>query len=697
MELDRAPRKLWEHPNPQSTAMWKFMLESNQRYGLDLKGFDDLYEWSCANRAKFFGQVWDFANLIHEGSYTTVVDESIPISELPRWFEGISLNFTENFLWSRSAQDAPGARMTRFKEDGKIAVTEVREGNTEVKHMTWARLRREVEELASAMHERGVRKGDRVVMVGAHSFQTLVVFLATGWLGAIFSSSSTDMGVGGLLQRTVQITPKFVFFDDGALYNGKRFGLADKIAGVMEGMKSCENFEKIIVVQRFAAPYDTSKIATTERLEDFLRSAKDAAPPIVRVGFQDPVMVYYSSGTTGIPKAIVHGVGPMLLSTVKESVLHNEMSHKDIGLQYTTTGWIMWLAAISILIIGGRLVAYDGSPMAPDLKVLLRIVEEQQATKLGISPRWMNELMKNRIVPQKEADLTSLRLVCSTGMVLPDQMFEWFYDVAFPKHVHLGNISGGTDIAGCFGIDNPITPLYVGGCQGRSLGVSVAVYDHDLPEGSEGKPLPDGQPGDLVSCAAFPNIPLFLWNDPSPAPGPKYQGAYFGRFKGVWTQGDFCAIHPVTKALLLLGRSDGVLNPSGVRFGSSDIYAVLERRFPNEVAESLCVGQRRPQDLDERVVLFLLMKNGVGLDKAMVAKVKAAIAADLTKRHVPKYVFEVPEIPVTVNGKKVELPVKQILSGKTIKASGTLLNPNSLDYFYQFQKIEELTEPRAKL
>jgi acetoacetyl-CoA synthetase len=203
--------------------------------------------------------------------------------------------------------------------------------------------------------------------------------------------------------------------------------------------------------------------------------------------------------------------------------------------------------------------------------------------------------------------------------------------------------------AGCFGIDNPITPLYVGGCQGRSLGVSVAVYDHDLPEGSKGAPLPDGQPGDLVAPLAFPNVPLFLWNDPSPAPGPKYQSAYFGRFQGVWTQGDFCTIHPTTKALVLLGRSDGVLNPSGVRFGSSDIYAVLERRFPNEVAESLCVGQRRPQDVDESVVLFILMKNGFVLDKAMVAKVKAAIAADLTKRHVPKYVFEVPEIPVSRN------------------------------------------------
>lgn len=251
---------------------------------------------------------------------------------------------------------------------------------------------------------------------------------------------------------------------------------------------------------------------------------------------------------------------------------------------------------------------------------------------------------------------------------------------------------------------------------GRCLGTPVAVYDHDLPDGSKGTALPNGESGDLVAPAAFPNIPLFLWGDPTPAPGPKYHSAYFGRFQSVWAQGDFCAIHPKTGALHLLGRSDGVLNPSGVRFGSADIYAVLERCFARDVAESLCVGQRRPTDVDEAVVLFLIMKPGVKLDRGMVRKIKGTIAEELTKRHVPKYIFEIPEIPVshllnvfeppscvlilgqvTVNGKKVELPVKQIISGKTIKASGTLLNPKSLEFFYRFQKIEELAEPQSKL
>ncbi|KFA55046.1 hypothetical protein S40293_03497 [Stachybotrys chartarum IBT 40293] len=697
MELDKLPRKLWEPEHPEQTAMWKFMQEANQRHGLSLKNFDDLYSWSCANRAVFFEQVWQQASLIHEGSYTTVVDESKTISQLPRWFEGVRLNFAENLLWSRGPGDEPGVRTTRFKEDGKVAIVEVREGNSEVKHVTWAQLRRETARLAGALHARGVRQGDRVVVVGSHSVQTFIVFLATTWLGAIFSSSSTDMGVGGLLQRTVQINPKIVFFDDGALYNGKIIDLRDKITGMIKGMKDCSNFEKLVVIRRFDQPYDTSDIGGTERLEEFLESSTGEAPPIVRVGFQDPLVVYYSSGTTGIPKAIVHGVGTLLLSSQKEAVLHNDLGPKDTILQYTTTGWIMYLASVASLLYGARSVFYDGSPFIPDLKVILRVVEEQKVTRLGTSPRWMGEFMKNNIVPQKVADLSSLTAVGSTGMVLPDQIFEWFYDVGFPKKVHLGNITGGTDIAGCFGIDNPISPLYVGGCQGGSLGVPIAVYDHDLAEGSDGKPLDHGQPGDLVATSAFPNVPLFLWNDSETAPGPKYHKAYFSRYNGVWAQGDFCMIHPKTKALLMLGRSDGVLNPSGVRFGSSDIYAVLETHFATEVAESLCVGQRRPQDLDERVVLFLLMKKGFKLDGPLLDRIKKTIAQELTKRHVPKFVFEVPEIPVTVNMKKVELPVKQIISGKEIKVSGTLLNPQSLDFFYQFQKIEEVVGPRAKL
>ncbi|KAJ4863654.1 AMP-binding enzyme domain-containing protein [Trichoderma breve] len=644
--FDKLPRKLWEHPDRESTRMWQFMQDVNKRYNLNLQSFTQLYKWSCAHRSDFYRQLWEFIPYIHEGTYTRVVDESIPITGVPRWFEGVRLNWAENALYSRDTSSSSTEALCKLnKEDDKIAFTEVREGNTDIRHVTWGELRQDVAALAAALKERGLQKGDRVVIVGGHSYRTYVVFMATVWLGGIFSSSSTDMGVGGLLQRAVQVNPKFVFFDDGTLYNGKTIDLRPNIRGMMEGMSECDNLQSFIIIQRFAKPFDTSSIPKTERFESFLQAgANKSRPAAVRVEFMDPSIIVYSSGTTGTPKALVHAVGTVFISSSRD-VLHRNYGPTDVGLQYTTTGWIMYLSSVAITIYGARCVAYDGSPLVPDPK-----------------------------------------------------MFEWFYDTAFPKRAQLANISGGTDIAGCFGQENPLDPVYVGGCQGPVLGIPIAAYDHDLPEGSPGTPLPHGTPGDLVATAAFPNMPVFLWNDgPGPAPGPKYRAAYFERFAGAWAQGDFCAMNPHTGAVLMLGRSDGVLNPSGIRFGSADIYAVLERCFPIEIADSLCVGQRRQQDLDERVVLFVLMKPGLTLDLKLVRRIKDAIAEGLTKRHVPKYVFEIPEIPTTVNGKKVETPVKSIISGRAIKPSGTLLNPQCLQHFYQYQKIEELVEPRAKL
>lgn len=425
--------------------------------------------------------------------------------------------------------------------------------------------------------------------------------------------------------------------------------LRDKIKGVAEGLKECSDFDKLVIIQRFDKPYDTSGIPQTERLEAFHASVRDLTPPpIARIPFQDPMVVYYSSGTTGTPKAIVHGVGPILLTSKKQAILHREQNIHDVGLQYTTTGWIMYLSSVGCIMFGGRAILYDGSPFQPDLKILLRIVEQEKVTNLGISPRWMGELMKNGIAPRQVADLSSLKVVVSTGMVLPDQLFDWFYDVGFPKSVLLANISGGTDIAGCFVMDNPLKPLYRGGCMGPCLGVPIAIYNHDLDDGSVGQPIAAGEAGDLVATAAFPNVPIYLWNDGPTAPGPKYHSAYFARFKNVWTQGDFCQFNPKTGAMLMLGRSDGVLNPSGVRFGSSDVYSVIETVYPKQIAESICVGQRRPQDIDESVVLFVLMKPGHKLDQNLVMDIKSVIAKALTKRHVPKYIFEVPEIPVSL-------------------------------------------------
>ncbi|KAH6689621.1 acetoacetyl-coenzyme A synthetase [Plectosphaerella plurivora] len=709
MAHSELPRKLWEHPDPESTQMYAFMQEANKTYGLQLKTYNDLYRWSCDERSQFYGLLFEWGRIIHSGSYTRVVDEDAPIDSIPRWFEGIRLNWAENLLYSRERSDSPGHRGTKGKEDDKIAITEVREGGGEVREVTWRQLRAEAGKMAAAMKARGVKKGDRIVLVGANSVDTALVFIAATWLGAMFSSSSTDMGVGGILQRTVQIDPKFIFFDDAALYNGRRVDLREKMTGVSKGMLSSPSFEALVTIPRWRdAPLDVSSVPRAETLTKFLASAplSTAYPAFEHVEFHDPFLVYYSSGTTGVPKAIVHAVGNITLNLIKEGRLHEGTTEKSAGLQYTTTGWIMYLSNVSQLVLGSRAIMYDGSPLQPDAGVLVRVAAAYRATKLGISPRWLAEVAAARISPREHADLSALHVVTTTGMVLPDQLFEWFYDVGFPSRVHLANISGGTDIAGCFGQQNPLTPVYLGGTQGPSLGVPVAVYDALLPDGP-GTPVPDGEPGELVATAAFPNIPIYLWGDtatPSPGPrtltappGSRYHSAYFARFDHVWAHGDFVVVNPATGGLSFLGRADGVLNPSGVRFGSAEIYAVVDRLFADRVADSLCIGRRRPGDQDEAVMLFLLMRPGCRFDEALAKDVRAAIGRELTKRHIPRFVFETPEIPTTVNLKKVELPVKHIVSGKTVKPSGTLLNPGSLEYYYQFAKVEESVAPKGKL
>ncbi|KAI1429566.1 hypothetical protein F5Y12DRAFT_796480 [Xylaria sp. FL1777] len=692
------PRKLWEHPSPKSTQLWDFMQLINRKYQLNLTTFQDIYQFSVGRSSEFYDEVFKFGNLIYSGSYSRVVDESKTIDSIPRWFEGVHLNWAENLLWTRSSTDPSDHRGKEGKEDDKIALTEVREGVTELRHVTWATLRRMAGIYADALHTAGVGRGDRVVIVAANSIETLVIFLATTWLGAMFSSSSTDMGVQGILQRTVQVNPKYIFMDDATLYNGKRLDLRQKMAEVVAGMKGCSNFRGMVSIRRFHDALNISEIPKTQTLDAFLNNRQHIVPPIQRIAFHEPFLVCYSSGTTGIPKAIVHSVGGVLLNMVKEGRLHDDAKPDGVSLQYTTTGWIMYLANVGQLIAGARVVLYDGSPFQPDLQTFIKLVGDQKVTRLGISPRWMYEIAKAGISPREITDLSSLRMVTSTGMVLSDQLFEWFYDKGFPSSVHLNNISGGTDIAGCFAQGNLLTPVYVGGTQGAALGVCVELYDSLLPSGP-GKAVPDGTPGELVATKSFPNVPVYLWGDKEPAgaPGTKYHSAYFARFDHVWAHGDFCVFHPVTKNLTFLGRADGVLNPSGVRFGSAEIYSVIERNFGDEIADSICVGQRRPRDNDESVMLFLLMRPGHKFNQQLVRRVKEAIKKETTKRHVPKYVFETPEIPTTVNLKKVELPVKQIVSGHIIKPSGTLLNPKSLDYYYQFAKVEELVSPKEKL
>ncbi|KAJ2965930.1 hypothetical protein NUW58_g10791 [Xylaria curta] len=334
------------------------------------------------------------------------------------------------------------------------------------------------------------------------------------------------MGVQGILQRTVQVDPKYIFMDDATLYNGKRLDLRPKMTEVVAGMKDYSNFRGMVSIRRFHDALDISNIPKTQTLDTFLGKRQHVTPPIERIAFHEPFLICYSSGTTGIPKAIVHSIGGALVNFTKEGRLHDDIGSDAVSLQYTTTGWIMYLASIGQLLLGGRVILYDGSPFQPDLQSFVKLVGDQKVTRLGISPRWMYEISKAGLSPREITDLSALKTVVSTGMVLSNQLFEWFYDKGFPAHVHLANISGGTDIAGCFAQGNPLTPVYVGGTQGASLGLDVQLYDSLLPPGP-GKAVPDGTPGELVATKSFPNVPVYLWGDKEPAgaPGTKYHSA----------------------------------------------------------------------------------------------------------------------------------------------------------------------------
>lgn len=438
------PRKMWDPPNPDGTLAKKFMQQVNRKRGTNLKTWNDLHAWSVDQRGQFWEELLQQHPIIHEGTYSQVVDESARMDSNPLWFKGLEVNFAENSLFWPDEKN-PRKATTHRKDDRRIACTEAREGGTEIRQCSWKELRQRVALLSNAMRARGVKKGDRVAVVASNSIDTLVVFYAITALGGVFSSSSTDMGTKGILDRLRQIKPRYVFIDDWALYNGKTIDLRPKMNEIVDGMKGIPELSCVVSMPRTQNnPQDISGVKRCEALANFLEAANgDKTLRFERIPFGDPFLIVYSSGTTGMPKCIVHNVGGVLLNSRKESNLHRDAAAilpDDLcTLQFTTTGWIMYLNSCLSLINGARVILYDGSPFQPDLTAFLKLVSEQKVTDLGISPRWMQTLAtaKPPVLPREVVDLSRLRRVISTGMVLSEAQFEWFYDQAFPPHVQL--------------------------------------------------------------------------------------------------------------------------------------------------------------------------------------------------------------------------------------------------------------------
>ncbi|KAJ7121278.1 acetoacetate-CoA ligase [Mycena crocata] len=657
---------LWTPTNPAFTAAERLRQLINRRHGLHLKDYYDLHQYSVESYT-FWLDLWEFLGLVASVPPKKVIEKG-RVPEIPIWFPDVKMNYAENIL---------------FRTDEAIAVTAGVDTGV-VRHYTYRQLREMVRQMACAMRRHGLQKGDRVAGIVNNTVTAVVIGVAVASIGAIYSSTATDMGTTGILDRYRQIRPKLVFAETEVVYAGTTINLVPKISEVLQtlrkyGLEHAIALPSLVTGKEIAIPNSVS-------LSKFLEKDNGRELIFEQLPFSHPLFILYSSGTSGPPKCLVHSAGGVLLQTKKELRIHFSIEPDDTFFQYTTTGWMMWNLQLTNLANGSRLVLYDGSPFYPDMRALLKFVNDQGVSTFGTGPRFLAEIRGQGIKPLDIGPFEALKCVSSTGAVLTAPMFAWTQQ-AFGRKIHLTASCGGTDICTSFVTGNSGLPVYAGETQCKSLGMDIQVFD-EKGNNIEGS----GIPGEMVCVRPHPSLPLYFWGDES---GNKYHNSYYNIYPGIWRQGDFIVINPVTKGIKILGRSDGVLNPSGVRFGAAEVYSVLEQ-FSAVIGDMVCVGQRRPQDADERVLLFLKMRPGNTLNDALIARVKNAIRTGLSPRHVPAYVFEVADIPYTVNGKRIEMAVKEIVSGLVTKPSGTVVNPESLKLFYKYFELEA-NLPQAKL
>jgi len=533
-----------------------------------------------------------------------------------------------------------------------------------VNSLTYKELFEQVELVAGALKSSGIKIGDRVVGYLPNSPEAIIVFLACASIGAIWSSTSPDFGVKAVLDRFTQIEPKILFSVNVTVYNGKIHDHLGKLQDVVNGLPTIEKVVILPILSRCAMDLKSIRFGT--EYASFIQSGKGYNLKFEQLPFNHPLYILFSSGTTGKPKCLVHTAGGMLIQHKKEHIIHGNLTSDDVLLQYTTTGWMMWNWLVSGLSLGLTVVLFDGSPFKPSPEVMFQLIDRLKITAFGTSAKYIQSLEEAGIKPREKFHLTTLHSIYSTGSPLLSESFDYVY-TSIKSDLCLGSITGGTDICSLFAGHNLASPVYRGEIQCRCLGMAISSWDSETA-----RPVYD-QSGDLVCTKPFPCMPVQFWND---ADGEKYKKAYFDHWPGVWYHGDFISINSKTGGVLMLGRSDGTLNPSGVRFGSAEIYnaiAVFE-----EIDDSVVVGQRI-QD-DERVVLFLKLIPGCSLTGDLISQVRARIRSMLSPRHVPALILSVPDIPYTVNGKKVEIAVKKLINGVKLDAiaTGTLANPNAL-------------------
>ncbi|TXH03844.1 MAG: acetoacetate--CoA ligase [Nevskiaceae bacterium] len=605
--------------------------------------YASLWRWSVEQAPAFWSSFMDFAGVIAEGAREPALLDATAMPGA-RWFPELRLNFAENLL--------------RFDGDAVALIAHDERGRRRT--LTRTQLRARVAEVAAALAADGVGEGDRVAGFMPNTLETVVAMLATASLGAVWSSCSPDFGEAGVLDRFGQIAPKVLFACDGYRYGGKDIDTRARIARVRAALP---DLSRLVIVPFLGDTPDLSPLPGAVAMPDY--GVPGAAPRYRRVAFDAPLYVMFSSGTTGKPKCIVHGVGGTLLQQLKEHRLHGDLREGDTLFFFTTCGWMMWNWLVAGLGTGATLLLYDGSPFHPGAPRLWDLAQAEGVTHFGTSPKYLSALDKDGYRPAQHHPLPRLRLLYSTGSPLAPEQFD-YVDAAIKPGVQLASISGGTDIVSCFALGNPWSPVYRGELQGPGLGMAVDVF------GEDGQPL-RGAPGELVCTKPFPSMPVGFWND---ADGARYRAAYFERFPGVWHHGDYCEF-TAHGGLRISGRSDATLNPGGVRIGTAEIYRVVDA-LP-EVLESVVVGHRH--DNDDRVILFVRLREGMVWSDALGDKIRRAIRAELTPRHVPAKILPCPEVPRTISGKITEIAVRDLLHGKPVKNTDALANPQALEYF----------------
>ena len=643
---------MWQPTEEQinNSQMMDYMQLVNQKFGLSLKKYSQLYDWSIEKAEDFWGSFWEYSQIIHHSPYSQVVDD---LGKMPgaKWFDGATLNFAENLLCYR---------------DDKIAILFQGEDGTQ-SSLTYKELHDQVSRLARSMREMGIVKNDRVAGFMPNIPETIITMLATASIGAIWSSCSPDFGIKGVLDRFQQIEPKLIFAADGYLYNGKTIDCLSKLKNILTYLPS---IKKTIIVP-FTGDSNTNVIKNSMLWNDFLH--KDSGDIIFeQLPFDHPLYIMYSSGTTGLPKSIVHSAGGTLIQHLKELKLHTDLTQNDKIFYFTTCGWMMWNWLISSLAVGATIVLYDGSPFYPDGTALLKMADDLGITVFGTSAKYIASLESAGIKPKQISSFPKLRTILSTGSPLVEENFDFVYG-EWKEDVQLASISGGTDIISCFALGNPILPVRRGELQCRGLGMKVESYNE------KGMSVRN-EKGELVCTQAFPSMPIYFWNDSN---GKKYQSAYFDVYPNIWHHGDYLEINDFG-GVKIYGRSDTTLNPGGIRIGTAEIYQTVERF--NEVEDSLVISQ--PWQNDERIILFLKMKDRITLTNSLKTRVKKSIRESCTHRYVPAIIIAVEDIPYTINGKKVELAVKQVIQNIEVKNIDSLVNPSILDFYKDILELD---------